>query len=82
MHLATLFPEARLKRIIEMRGVDGQTLPFALASSALFKGLFYDERSFAQTVARVTEEIRALGPLDWPHNWPNEDPYALQEADS
>lgn len=66
MHLATLFPEARLKRIIEMRGVDGQTLPFALASSALFKGLFYDERSFAQTVALAErlgeEELRAARP--------------------
>lgn len=46
MHLATLFPEARLKRVIEMRGVDGQTLPLALAASAFFKGLFYDRRSF------------------------------------
>jgi hypothetical protein len=33
---------------------------------------------FAQTVARMTEEIKALGPLDWPHNWPSEDPFTLR----
>jgi hypothetical protein len=21
-----------------------------------------------------------LGPLDWPHNWPEEDPYRVEEA--
>jgi coenzyme F420-reducing hydrogenase delta subunit len=35
---------------------------------------------FAETVARVTEQIIALGPLDWPHNWPDEDPYRVEEA--
>jgi glutamate--cysteine ligase len=51
MHLATIFPEARLKRVIEMRGVDGQALWLALAASAFFKGLFYDPESLASAVA-------------------------------
>jgi hypothetical protein len=33
---------------------------------------------FAQTVARMTDEIKQLGPLDWSHNWPSEDPYTLR----
>ena len=31
---------------------------------------------FAQTVAQMTEQIKALGPLDWPRHWPDEDPFA------
>ncbi|NLE48388.1 MAG: glutamate--cysteine ligase [Sandaracinaceae bacterium] len=45
VHLATLFPEARLKHIIEMRGIDAQNAELAVAASAFFKGLFYDSRS-------------------------------------
>jgi glutamate--cysteine ligase len=56
MHIASLFPEARLKRVIEMRGVDGQTLPLALASSAFFKGLFYDPKSL-EAALLVSERL-------------------------
>jgi glutamate--cysteine ligase len=41
LHLTTLFPEVRLKRIIEVRGAD--CVPFLSALPALWKGLLYDD---------------------------------------
>lgn len=41
-HLTTLFPEARLKRYIELRAPDGQPQELVLATPALMKGLLYD----------------------------------------
>lgn len=41
-HINTLFPEVRLKRTLEMRGVDAQDRVLVLALPALFKGLLYD----------------------------------------
>ncbi len=41
-HLTTLFPEARMKRYIEIRSVDSQTPELMLAVPALVKGVFYD----------------------------------------
>ncbi len=42
-HLTTLFPEARLKRYIELRSVDSQAPELMLAVPALAKGIFYDD---------------------------------------
>lgn len=42
-HLTTLFPEARLKRFIEMRGADGGPRGRICALSAFWTGLLYDE---------------------------------------
>lgn len=42
VHLTTLFPEARLKRFIEIRSVDSQPPDLMLAAPALVKGIFYD----------------------------------------
>jgi glutamate--cysteine ligase len=41
LHLTTLFPEVRLKRIVEMRGAD--CVPWLSALPALWKGLLYDD---------------------------------------
>lgn len=41
-HLTTLFPEARMKRYIEIRSVDSQPPELMLAVPALVKGIFYD----------------------------------------
>lgn len=46
-HLNTLFPEARLKRTIELRGADAQPPDLVCAVSALWKGLLYDATSLA-----------------------------------
>ncbi len=42
LHLSTLFPEARLKKIVEVRSADGGPPHMVLALSAFCKGLFYD----------------------------------------
>lgn len=42
LHLTTLFPEARLKRYLEIRSVDSQAPDLMPAFSALVKGVFYE----------------------------------------
>jgi glutamate--cysteine ligase len=44
-HLSTIFPEVRLKRYLEMRGVDAGPRPFLAALPALFTGLLYEPSS-------------------------------------
>ncbi len=46
-HLTTIFPEARLKRFIEMRGADGGPWRRLCALPALWVGLLYDEAAQA-----------------------------------
>lgn len=42
MHLTSVFPEARLKKYLEVRGADCVPEPLVTALPALWKGLFYD----------------------------------------
>lgn len=42
LHLTTLFPEVRLKRVIEVRGTDAVPAGLICALPALWKGLLYD----------------------------------------
>jgi glutamate--cysteine ligase len=42
-HLTTIFPEARLKRILEMRGADGGTWRRICGLPALWVGILYDQ---------------------------------------
>ncbi len=44
-HLNTLFPEVRLKRTLEMRSTDSQSLSMVSALPALWKGLLYEEKA-------------------------------------
>jgi glutamate--cysteine ligase len=53
MHVNTLFPEARLKRTLEMRGADAQSAELTVALPALWKGLLYDEQALAGAEALV-----------------------------
>jgi glutamate--cysteine ligase len=53
-HLNTLFPEARLKRTLEMRGADAQTTELTCALPALWKGLMYDARALDDAEALVS----------------------------
>ena len=46
-HLNTLFPEARLKNILEMRGADAQCGERNYALPALWKGVLHDEQALA-----------------------------------
>ncbi|HEX6271474.1 MAG TPA: glutamate-cysteine ligase family protein [Polyangiaceae bacterium] len=45
LHLNTLFPEARLKNTVEVRGCDAQRLELSMAIPAIFTGFLYDERA-------------------------------------
>ena len=64
-HLTTLFPEVRVKGVVEVRGADGCDLAHARALLALWKGVLYDREARARAwdaVARFTvEERRTLG---------------------
>ena len=44
-HLTTIFPEARLKRFLEMRGADAGSRPLLCALPAFWVGLLYHEPS-------------------------------------
>lgn len=51
MHLNTLFPEARLKKTLEMRGADMQARELIPAVPALWKGLLGHEQSLLEAEA-------------------------------
>ncbi len=53
LHLTTLFPEARLKRVIEVRGADAVPPGLVCALPALWKGLFYDDQALDAALERV-----------------------------
>ena len=52
-HLTTLFPEVRLKRVIEVRGADVGTRDMCVALPAIWKGLLYDAEALAAAEALV-----------------------------
>ncbi len=55
LHLTTLFPEVRLKRVVEMRSADAVPPDLVCALPAFWKGLLYDET----TLAEAWERLRA-----------------------
>jgi glutamate--cysteine ligase len=55
LHLTTLFPEVRLKQIIEVRGADSVPRDLICALPALYKGLFYDDRARADATALMAD---------------------------
>ncbi len=60
LHLTTLFPEARLKNIIELRMADVGPAAMICALSALSRGLFYDEtalKSAAELLGGLRPEV-------------------------
>jgi glutamate--cysteine ligase len=54
-HLATLFPEVRLKNIIEVRGADAVPPDLTCSLPALWKGLFYHADARAAAAALVAD---------------------------
>jgi glutamate--cysteine ligase len=66
-HLTTLFPEVRLKRVIELRGADAVNADLTCALPALWKGLLYDADARQEALALAhasTPEEREQGLLD------------------
>jgi glutamate--cysteine ligase len=47
-HLTTIFTEARIKQLIELRSADCGSLPLVMAVQALWKGLLYDNDSLSE----------------------------------
>lgn len=69
LHLSTLFPEARFRPQLELRSLDSQPPPLALALAALAAGIFYDREALAgawDLVAGWSHEER-LRTLDAAH---------------
>lgn len=66
-HLNTLFPEVRLKKTIEIRGADAQKAGLACALPALWTGIYYDDKAFA--------EAEALS-----HDWSHAEVAAVRET--
>lgn len=68
-HLNTLFPEVRLKRTIEIRSADVQSVDMACALPALWTGIFYDDRALAEAEALVDgwtyDEVEELRRRAW-----------------
>lgn len=50
-HLTTVFPEVRIKRVLEVRSADSGSRGHICALPALYKGLLYDERSLDEALA-------------------------------
>jgi glutamate--cysteine ligase len=55
LHGSTLFPEARLKRVIEVRGADSGPRPMLCALPALWKGILYDAASSRDALSLVRD---------------------------
>jgi glutamate--cysteine ligase len=63
-HLTCLFPEVRVKGVVEVRGADAVDLPMTRALAAFWKGLLYDRQARAAVWDAVkgygVEALRAL----------------------
>lgn len=53
LHLTTLFPEVRLKRVIEVRGADAVPPGLVCALPAFWKGLLYDPDALSEARERL-----------------------------
>ena len=53
VHLTTVFPEVRMKRVIETRGVDAVPGAQVCALPAFWKGLLYDDEALAAGLDRL-----------------------------
>lgn len=54
-HLTTLFPEVRLKRVLELRGADAVPPALTCALPALWKGILYDDAACEAAFALAAE---------------------------
>ena len=54
-HLSVIFPEVRLKQVLEMRGADTGPLPMLWALAAFWVGLFYHQPSLDEASALVAD---------------------------
>ncbi len=55
-HLSTLFPEVRIKSVLEVRSADAGSVATAGAMAALWRGLFYDGQAL-EDAARIVPKL-------------------------
>jgi glutamate--cysteine ligase len=64
-HLTTVFPDVRVKGVVEVRAADSCDAPMTKGLAAFWKGILYDRQARAQAAALMgplaVEERRALG---------------------
>jgi len=53
LHLTTLFPEVRVKRVLEVRSADAVPADLSVALPAFWKGLLYDEAALGEAERRM-----------------------------
>lgn len=58
--LSTLFPEIRVKRVIEVRGADAVDQPTTIALAALWTGLFYDAEARRDAMQFIAPSFDSL----------------------
>ena len=63
-HLSTLFPEVRVKRVLEVRGADMVPPPYLLGLPAIWTGLLYDEGA-AEAAWQLTKSWTFSARLDF-----------------
>lgn len=63
-HLTTLFPEVRVKRVLEVRGADVVPMPMLLSLPALWIGLLYDKGA-REAAWRLTRQWKFAELLDF-----------------
>lgn len=59
LHLTTLFPEVRVKRVLEVRATDAVPAGLSVALPAFWKGLLYDEAALAAAERRTARWTHA-----------------------
>ena len=64
LHLTTIFPEARLKHFIEMRGADTGNINHICALSAFWVGLMYDQQSLEDALDEIKHPLNLRNPID------------------
>jgi glutamate--cysteine ligase len=55
LHLSTLFPEARLKKYLEVRGCDAGSFQMIAALGVLMRGLLYDPDAMSAAIALTAD---------------------------
>ena len=77
LHLSSIFPEARFKQYLEVRGTDGQSPELIPAAGALWKGILYHPKSRSAAIELfrgISKEERmrihrAIPETGWQMTW-------------
>jgi glutamate--cysteine ligase len=65
-HLSTLFPEVRIKKVLEIRGADCVSAPLTGALAALWRGILY-QKAALEEAERLLPRLTFAEHLDFHH---------------